>query len=455
MSTRESPVYGSLHRVTLNGPSKGAYARRRDAVLARLDRAVLFVPGAPEAVYSNDVHYPYRPDSYVRYLSGFEEPANLVLARTGAETDGFTLFVRPRDPQAETWTGARAGVEGARERFGADGAFTLEETFAVLEKALGRAATLFVVYSRDRAVNERVAELVHRINAGRPRAGGDPILVTEASAILDEMRLFKSDEEIAVLRKACSIAGHAHRQIMETLRPGMHEYEVQASVEYAFRAGGCAGPAYGTIAAGGANATVLHYVRNDQPLADGELLLLDAGGEFGGYCADVTRTMPVGRTWSRAQAAVYDLVLAAQLKAIETISPGVTHEEVHKTALRVLVDGMIALGLLHGSVDECIESEAYKAYYMHGTGHWLGMDVHDVGSYREGESSRRLQPGIVTTVEPGLYVRNDADAPEEYRGIGVRIEDDVVVTDTGREVLTSDAPKQRAEIEALRARACS
>jgi len=439
--------------VTPNGPSADVYARRRAAVLERLDRAALFLPGAPETVYSNDVHYPYRPDSYVRYLTGFEEPACVLLARTGCEYDGFTLFVRPRDPLAEIWTGERVGVESACADYGADRAFPLSEAYEKLEKALARADRFYVGHSRDASDNQRLYEIVHRVNRTRPRAGGAAIVASEAGALLDEMRMRKDAAEAGLMRRACSISAEAHRRVMETLRPGMHEYEIQALVEYEFRVRGCAGPAYGTIVAGGTNATVLHYVRNDRVLADGELLLLDAGGEYGGYSADITRTMPIGPRFSAAQRAIYGVVLAAQAKAIETITPTVTHEQVHKAAIRELATGMMELGLLSGSVDEAIETEAYKRFFMHGTGHWLGMDVHDVGSYRDGEASRTLHPGFVTTVEPGLYVRPDAEVPAEYRGIGVRIEDDVLVTETGCEVLTCDVPKDPREVETLRARA--
>jgi Xaa-Pro aminopeptidase len=436
--------------VTPNGPSPDVYARRRAAVLDQLERAVLFLPGAPETIYSNDVHYPYRPDSYVRYLTGLEEPGALILARTGGDSDGYSLFVRPRDPQAETWTGERTGVEGAQAVYGADRAFPLDALLTQLEKSLARAERFYFAHARDTALNQKVFEVVHRVNCARPRGGGRPLVTSEAGAVLDEMRLRKSVEEIALLRRACSISASAHRRVMERVRPDMHEYEVQAIVEHEFRVQGCSGPAYGTIAAGGANATVLHYVRNDRVLRDGELLLLDAGGEYGGYAADITRTMPVGSSWSWPQREIYDIVLGAQLAAIAAVSPEVTHEHVHKTAVRELVAGMIRIGLLRGTTDEVMADESYKRFYMHGTGHWLGMDVHDVGSYREGEASRTLQPGFVTTVEPGIYVRADADVPDEYRGIGVRIEDDVVVTGDSCEILTADVPKDAAEIEALR-----
>jgi Xaa-Pro aminopeptidase len=279
------------------------------------------------------------------------------------------------------------------------------------------------------------------------------LLVTEASALLDDMRLHKGPEEIELLRRACRISAHAHARLLECLQPGMHEYQVQAAIEYEFRNEGCAGPAYGTIAAGGVNAVVLHYTRNDRRLEDGELLLVDAGGEYGGYCADITRTSPVGQDYSPSQAALYDVVLAAQQAAIETVRPGARYLDIHQAAVRVITRGLLDLRLLEGTVDECIESSAYTRFYMHRTGHWLGMDVHDVGSYKAGGESRALEPSMVLTVEPGIYVAEDANVPEKYRGIGIRIEDDVLVTEDGREVLTEDAPKVRTEVARLRRRA--
>jgi Xaa-Pro aminopeptidase len=439
--------------VTLHGPSRQAFAERRASVRAALEGAVLFLPETAEAVYANDVHYSYRPDTNVRYLSGFEEPCALLLSNHGKEEDGFTLCVRPRDERSETWTGRRAGLEGAKETYGADHAFPIEDTYAVLLKALRRADRLYYAHSRDPVVNQKILDAVHEANAERPRRGGDPLVVSEAGPLLAEFRLRKRPEEIERMREAGRVSAAAHMRLMETLKPGFTEYQAQALLEYEFRFGGCTGPAYGSICAGGAGATVLHYTNNDRSLSDGELLLVDAAGEYGGYCADITRTFPVGAKYTKGQAALYDIVLAAQKASIDAVRPGVAIEAVHRTSLEVLVDGLIDLGLLTGSRDECIEKSAYTPYYMHNTSHWLGMDVHDAGSYRTNGASRALEPGMVLTVEPGLYVRSDADVDEGLRGIGIRIEDDVLVTADGHEVLTSDVVKDRADVEKLRARA--
>ncbi len=439
--------------MTLHGPSRHDYAERRAAVREALKGAVLFLPEAPEAVYANDVHYAYRPDTNTRYLSGFEEPCALILTNHGKEEDGFTLCVRPRDDRSETWTGRRAGIEGARDDYGADHAFAIEETSAVLLRHLRRADRLYYAHSRDPLVNQRILDLVHEANSERPRRGGDPLVVSDATALLAEFRLRKRPEEIERMREAGRISAHAHTRLMETLRPGFTEYQAQAILEYEFRFGGCAGPAYGSICAGGAGATVLHYTSNDRTLADGELLLVDAAGEYGGYCADITRTFPVGATFSKAQAALYDVVLEAQKRSVEAVRPGARIEDVHKTTLGVLVEGLLELGLLAGSADEILEKNAYTPFYMHNTSHWLGMDVHDAGSYRLDGTSRTLEPGMVLTVEPGLYLRADAPVDERFRGIGIRIEDDVLVTPDGHENLTAGVAKERGEIERLRKRA--
>jgi len=439
--------------MTLHGPAPLAFAERRAAVRAALEGAVLFLPEAPEAIYSNDVHYAYRPDTNLRYLSGFEEPCALLLSNHGKEEDGFTLCVRPRDDKSETWTGRRAGLEGARETYGADYAFPLEETFAVLLRQLRRADRLYYAHSRDAHINQRILDAVHEANAERPRRGGDPLVVSEAGALLAEFRLRKRPEEIARLREAGRVSAAAHMRLMETVKPGDTEYQAQALLEYEFRFGGCAGPAYGSICAGGAGATVLHYTNNDRALADGELLLVDAAGEYGGYCADITRTFPIGAKFSKGQAELYDITLAAQTQAISMIRPGITIDEVHRAAIRVLVEGLVDVELLGGSVDECIEKDAYAPYYMHNTSHWLGMDVHDAGSYRTNGASRQLEPGMVLTVEPGLYVRADSPVDERFRGTGIRIEDDVLVTEDGHEVMSEGAVKQRREIEKIRRRA--
>lgn len=432
------------------GTSGGAATGNGASNAGTCSGAVLFLPESPELIFSNDVHFAYRPETNLRYLTGFEEPAALLLTAHGSEEDGFTLCVKPRDEQSETWTGRRVGLDGAKEIYGADHAYALEQTYEVLLRHLRHAAKLYYGHSRDPAVNQKVLELVHQANAERPRRGGDPLVVAEAGPLLAEHRLRKRPEEIALMRTAGQLSAMAHRRLMETLRPGDREYQAQALLDYEFRYHGCAGPAYGTICAGGANATVLHYTRNDDVLRDHDLLLVDAGGEYGGYCADITRTFPVGAAFSKPQAGLYDCVLAAQLAAIDLVRPGVTIEEVHKACVRVLTQGLLDLGTLDGSLDECIEKAKYSPFYMHNTSHWLGMDVHDAGTYRRDGASQRLEPGMVLTVEPGLYLRADAPVAIEFRGIGIRIEDDVLVTEAGAEVLTQAAPKQRAELETLR-----
>ncbi len=438
--------------MTPNGPDRQVYARRRRAVLDRLDKGVLFLPAVEEAIYSTDVSYPYRANSNIRYLCGFEEPAALLLANCGSDTDGFTLCVRPRDSSSETWTGRRAGLEDAAAIYGADHSLRCEEAYDALAARLEKAEHLWLAWHPSSSANARVVELVRRVNASRQRSDLVRISVHDADDILGEMRLIKSDEEIVVLRQACAISVEAHRRAMEHARPGGSESQLAALVEYRLRKAGCSGPAYGTIAASGNNATVLHYVRNDSALVNGDLLLLDAGGEYGGYCADITRTFPVGHRFSRAQAQLYDLVLAAQRAAIAAVRPGEPQAGVHRASVEVLCRGMVDLGLLDGPAGDRIEDESYKQYFMHGTSHWLGMDVHDSGRYRAGGESRPLQPGMVLTVEPGIYVRQDSAAPEELRGIGIRIEDDVLVTADGHDVLTEGLPKERGEIEELRQR---
>jgi len=439
--------------MTLNGPEKVVYESRRSAVLANLESAVLFIAGPPEAVYANDVHYRYRPDTNIRYLTGFEEPASLLLSKCGDKEAGTTLFVRPSDPAAETWTGRRAGIDGAVARYGADYAYPIDEQLVVLERQLRQADRLYFSHCLDRSINERVMDVVHRVNLERPRTGAAHLVVTDVRALLDEMRLHKTSRELDLMRSACRISAQAHTRAMATVKAGMTEYEVEAMIEHDFRRSGCSAPAYGTIAAGGANATVLHYTQNDQVLREGDLILIDAGGEFGGYCADITRTWPIAAAFSQEQAALYDIVLDAQLTAIDAVKPGATIDGIHEAAVEVLVTGLISLGLLSGSLQECLKTEAYRAYYMHRTSHWLGMEVHDAGAYRVDGEPRRLEAGMVLTIEPGLYVGPGIDAAKAYEGIGIRIEDDVVVSDTGCEVLTSDVPKRREEIEALRAEA--
>jgi Xaa-Pro aminopeptidase len=363
------------------------------------------------------------------------------------------MFVRPRDPERETWTGRRAGVEGAIELYGAQAAYPIDQLDAKINDYVGERDHLYYVFGRDAALNQRVTSWLQRWRQMRPRSGTGPMATLDPGEIVHEMRLVKSDEELDRMRRAIAIAAEGHDAALRTARDTMYEYEIEALLDYTFRRHGGSGPAYPSIVAAGDNATILHYTTNDRRLAAGELLLIDAGAEYAGYCADVTRTFPVGSRFSAAQRAIYDLVLQAQLAAIDVIRPGARVDEPHARAVEVLVDGMLRLGLLTGDRQESISKELYKPFYMHRTGHWLGMDVHDVGKYKLEGAARVLEPGMVLTVEPGMYIASGCDTVDaQYRGIGVRIEDDVLVTPAGREVLSAAIPKDPVELEALRPR---
>jgi Xaa-Pro aminopeptidase len=437
----------------LSADDRHALADRRARVMAAMDDGVMLLAAAPERLRSGDVLYPYRQDSDFDYLTGLDEPDAVVVLAPGHQ-DPFALFVRPRDPEKAIWVGPRAGVEGAVEDLGAIVAHSIDDLEKELPRWLKSTERVFLDLGRQDAIAERMFDAVRRAQSDRPRLGTGPTTILDAAEIVHEQRLRKSADEVARMRRAIDIACEAHREAMRTTRPGMYEYEVEALVDFTFRRRGATGPAYPSIIAGGANGTVLHYTANDQPLHEHELLLIDAGAERAGYCADVTRTWPVGKTFSPAQRDCYQAVLAAQLAAIGAAKPGTTLEALHTTAVRVLAEALASMGLLEGGVDEIVEKETYKRFYMHRTSHWLGRDVHDVGRYKVGTAARHLEPGMVFTVEPGLYVPADADdVPAWFRGIGIRIEDDVHVTTTGVEVLSAAAPKQIEELEDLRAQA--
>ena len=428
-------------------------AARRARIMAAMDGGVMLLAAAPERVRTADIYYPYRQDSDFDYVTGLAEPeAVCVLAPDAPERVVF--FVRPHDPERAIWVGPRTGVEGAVATYGADVAFPLDDLEKILPRFLEKAPHVYHSVMRDDPLPARLLAIIKRVHEGRPRIGTGPTAIREPSVILHEMRLRKDETEIARMREAAAIACEAHREAMRNTRPGMQEFEVEALIDYTFRRHGASGPAYPSIVAGGPNATILHYIENDRELRPDDLLLVDAGAERAGYCSDVTRTFPIGRRYRPAQRDLYDVVLAAQLAGIAAVRAGTTLEAVHSIALRVLVEGLIALGVLKdlASVDEAIEKGAYRRFYMHRTSHWLGRDVHDVGDYARDGAPRPLEPGMVLTVEPGLYIPANADdVPEAFRGIGIRIEDDVLVTPAGHEVLTAAAPKQVEEIEALRA----
>lgn len=425
------------------------FAAHRAAVLERLaeDEAVLVV-GGPLRTRSNDTEYPYRPDSDVYWLTGWEDPEVAVFLRPGEAP--LTMFVQRKDREREVWEGFRPGPDGARADYGADVAYTWDELPDQLPKLLQGVRVLHYAFARDPEMDALLAGAITKAaRAARKNGLTVPETFHHPAVLLHELRLVKNARELEVMRRAAAISGLAHREAMAATRPGRFEYEIEAVLLSAFRRHGSTGPGYTPIVAGGANACVLHYVRNRDRLEDGQLLLVDAGGEHGWYTADITRTWPVGGRFTGPQRAVYEHVLRAQYAAIDAVRAGRPFTEVHDAAVRVLTEAMVDLELLEGDVDTLIEEERYKRYYMHGTSHWLGLDVHDVGRYCRGGASRVLQPGMVLTIEPGLYIPpDDEDAPEHLRGIGVRIEDDVVVTDGEPEVLTSDVPKEIAAIEA-------
>jgi Xaa-Pro aminopeptidase len=415
--------------------------------------SVAILPAAREATRSNDTEYRFRQDSDFYYLTGFSEPDAIAVVAPSRD-ERYTLFVRPRDKEKETWTGRRAGVEGAKEKFGADAAFSVEEFQEKLSELLNGARNLY--YRLGNGNPELDQTIVRQIASMRGRGWRNihpPQAVVDPGSILHEMRLFKTDEEIALMQRAADIAAEAHREAMRAARPGVKEYEIEALIEYVFRRSGASAPAYNSIVGGGANATILHYVNNDAELRDGDLLLIDAGAEYEGFASDITRTFPVSGRFTDAQRDVYNLVLDCQEQCIEMIAPGVTMDEMHKRSVEILTEGMVRLGLLKGDAKTLIEEEQYKKFYMHRLGHYLGLDVHDVGLYHSDGQPRPVEAGMVMTVEPGLYISEDAeDIPEKYRGIGVRIEDDVLVTPEGHRALTDKAPKTVEEIESLMSR---
>jgi Xaa-Pro aminopeptidase len=427
------------------------YAARRREFMDRIGpQSVAVFPAAPVAVRSNDVDYTYRADNDLLYLTGFAEPESVCLMLPGHAKEEVVLFVLPKDPERETWTGRRAGVEGARDSYGAVTAYPIDELSAKIGELASDRQRLYYRFGRDDDFNERVITWMRQWQTLRPRSGKGPVSIVDPGEILHEMRLFKTSAEIDLMRRAVAISAEAHVAAMRAARPGCAEFEIESLLDSTFRRMGGGGPAYPSIVAAGVNATILHYTNNDCTLRDGDLLLIDAGAEFQHYCSDVTRTFPVSGRFSPAQRALYEVVLEAQLKAIEVIAPGVPYDEPHKRAVEVLVDGLLRLGLLTGDRDQIIAKEEYKPYYMHRTSHWLGMDVHDVGQYKLGDAVRTLAPGMVLTVEPGLYVKPDAPcAPPEFRGIGIRIEDDVLVTKDGHDVLSGDIPKATDEVERL------
>ena len=424
------------------------HATRRQRLAALMQEGVALVATAPERVRNRDSHYPYRFDSYFYYLTGFIEPEAVLVVIAGKAPKSI-LFCRNRDPERETWDGFRYGPEAARERFAFDEAHSIGELDEVLPKLLEDQPVLYYPVGAEADWDARVMRWLNIVRA-RSRAGiAAPDRLHDVRALLDDMRLVKDEQELGTMRRAARIAAAAHRRAMQAARPGRMEYEIEAELLHEFRRNGAQFPAYSPIVAAGAHSCILHYVANDERLRDGDLLLIDAGCELDGYASDITRTFPVSGRFSGAQRDVYELVLAAQRAAMDKVKSGNAWNEPHDAAVRVLAQGMLDLKLLSGSLDEVLEKETYKRFYMHRTGHWLGLDVHDAGEYKRGGDWRKLAPGMALTVEPGLYIRAADDVPAPLRDIGVRIEDDVVVTQDGCEVITAEAPKRVDDIEAL------
>ncbi|MHB9103119.1 MAG: aminopeptidase P N-terminal domain-containing protein [Sulfuricella sp.] len=424
------------------------YQQRRRRLAERMQAGVAVIPTAPERPRNRDSVYPYRFDSYFHYLTGFGEPEAVLVLVAGAAPKSI-LFCREKNPEREVWDGFRHGPEAARETFGFDEAHPIAMLDEMMTQLLADQPSLHFHLGADSAWDARAVGWLNAVRAEVRNGIAAPSAIRDVRVLLDEMRLIKSAEEIATMRRAAEISAAAHRRAMQQVRPGRYEYEIEAEFLHDFRRHGAQAPAYSSIVAGGANACVLHYVDNSDGLRDGDLLLIDAGCELDGYAADITRTFPVNGRYSAAQKDVYEMVLAAQAAAIGVVEVGASWDDPHQAAIKVLAQGMIDLGLCTGSVDGVLESGGYKRFYMHKTGHWLGMDVHDVGDYKRGGQWRKLEAGMVLTVEPGCYIRPGEGVPEQLWNIGIRIEDDVLVTAQGCEVLTLAAPKTVAEIEAV------
>lgn len=434
---------------------KSEYARRRKALMAQMvPNSIAILPAAAVAVRNRDVEHVYRQDSDFQYLSGFPEPEAVIALIPGREHGEYVLFCRERNPERELWDGLRAGQEGAVHDFGADDAFPISDIDDILPGLIeGRDR----VYSSIGSHPEFDRHLMDWINSIRSKArlGAQPPNEFEAlDHLLHDMRLYKSAAEIKVMRRAADISARAHVRAMQACRAGLHEYSLEAELDYEFRKGGAKMPAYGSIVAAGRNACILHYQQNDAVLRDGDLVLIDAGCEIECYASDITRTFPVSGRFSPEQKAIYELVLEAQQAAFAAIGPDKHWNQAHEATVQVITQGLVRLGLLKGEVDELIARDAHRAFYMHRAGHWLGLDVHDVGEYKVGGEWRVLEPGMTLTVEPGIYIAPDnLSVAKKWRGIGVRIEDDVVVTKKGCEILTGAVPKSVADIEALMATA--
>ena len=414
------------------------------------DAAVAVIPSARHATRNADTEYEFRQNSDFFYLTGLKEPDSVLILAPHREKERVVMFLRPRDRTAEIWNGKRVGIEGAVADLGMDAAFSIDELEAKLSDYLVGASTLYYGLGHDERLDRIVLEAVKNARWQVRRGGTAPLTYSEPGTLLHEMRLHKTPEELDAMRRAAAASLAGHEAGMRATRPGMWEYELEAIIEYHYKLAGAQDTAYSSIVAGGANATILHYNTNRERLRDGDLVLVDSGAEFDVYASDVTRTWPVNGKFSAEQRAIYDIVLRAQKAGIDQVRPGRPFNAYHDAAVRVITEGLIDVGLLKGSVDELIESNKFFEFYPHRTGHWIGLDVHDVGRYKTPDDAyRALEPGMVMTVEPGIYVQADLDVPEAWKGIGVRIEDDVLCTTSEPDVLTAAIPKEVSDLESI------
>lgn len=430
--------------------SQSEYLSRRQALLAKLPaNSAVVIPSATEVTRSNDTEYPFRQSSYFQYFTGFNEPdACLVLSNEDDEFQDI-IFCRQRDPDAEIWHGRRLGVERATSVLGIQESYDIDDISEALLSLLDGRQYLYFSLSADHLMEEVVLGAVEALRKAPKQSKTAPVAIVDPRPIMDEMRLFKSEAEIAVMRKAGEISVAAHKRAMRTCRPGVFEYQLAAEIHHEFAMNGAIHPAYNTIVGAGENACILHYTENCDEIRDADLVLIDAGAEFQGYAADITRTFPASGKFSAEQKQLYDLVLAAQEAALATIKAGNVIKRSADVAIEVITAGLIELGLLHGEVADNIEQQNHRAFYMHGLGHWLGLDVHDVGDYKVDGADRAYQSGMAMTVEPGIYVAPDADVEQKWRGIGIRIEDNIVVTESGYDLLTSGLPRTSTQIESF------
>ena len=433
--------------------SKKEYAaRRKDLMSMMADNSIAVIAAAPEKVRSKDTLYPYKQSTNFSYLSGFSEPCAVMLLIPNRQQGECVLFCRDKDPLRETWDGLRLGPVEAKQALALDDAFPIDDIDDILPGLLEGKSHIYYSAGKDKAFDKQLIQWVDEVTLDKESDSEPCCEQVDLDHLLAELRLIKSAAEIKLMRKAADISAEAHCRAMRFCQPGQYEYQLQAEIEHQFMMSGATGPAYTSIVGGGKNACILHYIENQSALKSGDLVLIDAGCEYQNYAADITRTFPVNGKFSTAQAAIYDIVLAAQTAAINCITPGVTYDQANKATIEVITQGLMELGILKGDVDQLIAEGAYREFYMHSVSHWLGMDVHDVGDYKINNQWRVYEAGMLLTIEPGIYIAADnQNVDKKWRGIAVRIEDDILVTKAGREVLTDGVPKQRDQIESLMA----